>query len=249
MKLNEYLAHHGISSSDLRLFMQCPIKYAHRGRKFRTPTMLVGSATHAMVEGIFDDAFAVTPEGMDRRTKDGKAAYAEFQSASSGKDILTQEQYTDVRGMSDSILDILDGRFGMTPRENEPSLFWTDEESGLACKARPDIIIDGMEPAVIEIKTTTDASREAWYWKVKSMKYGIQAIHHLAGIEAVRGYTPAYGWLVVENVPPYAAVIHWLKPGRMFEEDVALRRAALMSMKECIENRYYPSYEEGEMTW
>lgn len=249
MKLNEYLVHPGISSSDLRAFMQCPLKYANRGTKHRTPAMLVGSAVHALVEGIFDDEFAVIPDGIDRRTKEGKAAYAVFQDASWGKDILTAEQFVDVRGMADSVLDLIDGRFGFSDRENEPSLFWTDEESGLLCKARPDIVIEGIEPSIIEIKTTTDASAEAWYWKVKAMRYGIQAIHHLAGMVAARGENPSYAWLVVENTPPYAAVIHWLRPGVMFAQETVMRVNALNAMRQCIDEKHYPSYSEDEITW
>ncbi len=249
MKMSEYLVHAGISSSDLRAFMQCPLKYANRGTKHRTPAMLIGSAVHAKVEGIFDEEFAVIPDGIDRRTKDGKVAYAAFQSESSSKNILTAEQFVDVSGMADSVLDLLDGKFGFSDRENEPSLFWTDEESGLLCKARPDIVIEGIETSIIEIKTTTDASKDAWYWKVKGMKYGIQAIHHLAGMRATRGENPSYAWLVVENTPPYAAALYWLRPGVMFEQESAMRREALRAMRQCIDEKNYPSYGEDEITW
>lgn len=247
MLLAEYLKHPGISSSDLRRFMKSPLHYEYRGFHRTSPAMLIGSATHAMVEGIFQDAYAVQPEGVDRRTKDGKLAYAQFQMDNEGKDILNQEQYEQVSGMAQSVLALLDRRFGSAPRENEPSIFWTEE--GMQCKARPDIIIDGMEPCVIELKTTQDASRDAWYWKVKSFDYGIQAIHHLAGIENQRGLMLHYGWLVVENEPPYAAVIHWLKPGQNFETDEWRRISALRAMKLCIDNRHFPSYKEDEIKW
>ena len=247
MRLNDYLKHPGVSSSDIRRFLKSPLHYEYRGFHRTSPAMLIGSATHAMVEGIFDDAYAVQPEGVDRRTKDGKLAYAQFQMDNEGKDILTQDQYEQVSGMANSALALLNQRFGSAPRENEPSLFW--EEEGMQCKARPDILIDGMEPCVIELKTTQDASRESWYWKVKSFDYGIQAIHHLAGIENQRRVMLPYAWLVVENEPPYASVIHWMKPGNNFEMDEYRRLNALRSMKFCIDNRHFPSYKEDEIKW
>lgn len=247
MNLKEYLSHPGISSSDIRRFLKSPAHFECRGLKRVTPAMLVGSATHAMVEGIFGDAFAVQPDGLDRRTKDGKLAYAQFQLECAGKDILTQEQYESACGMANSALNLLKSRFGDAPMENEPSLFWTEE--GLQCKARPDLIVDGMEPCVIELKTTTDASREGFFWKVKHCDYGIQAVHHLAGIENQRRLVLPYGWLVVESDPPYAAVIHWLKPVSRFHSDEWRRITALRSMKTCIDEKQYPSYPEDDIEW
>lgn len=247
MNLNDYLHLPWVSSSDIRKFIKSPMHYEFRGYHRTSPAMTIGSATHAMVEGIFNDAYAVQPEGIDRRSKDGKLAYAQFQMNNAGKDILTREQYECVVGMANSAMALLQRRFGSAPRENEPSFFWTEE--GMRCKARPDIIIDGIEPCVIELKTTQDASRDAWYWKVKSFDYGIQAIHHLAGIKHKRGLMLPYGWLVVENEPPYASVIHWLKPGSRFEQDEWRRITALRAMKLCIDTQHFPSYEEDEMTW
>ena len=251
MTLVEYLRHPGVSSSDLRAFLKCPAKYATRGKKYRTPAMLIGSAVHAAVEGIFGEVFAVLPD-VDRRTKAGKDAYAAFSLENVGREVITTEQLDAVNGMATSILSLLNTRFGNAPITREPSLFWRDAETGLACKARPDLIIDGMEPAIIEVKTTTDASADAWYWKVKAMDYGIQAIHHREG--CIENHTPngwmvPYGWLVCETDPPYASVIHWLRAGPRYQADSERHRGALRRLKHCIDEMQYPSYEEDECVW
>ncbi len=247
MNLKDYLAHPGISSSDIRKFLKCPLKYQYRGHQRTSPAMLIGSATHAMVEGIFEQVFAVQPVEIDRRTKSGKLEYAQFQLENAGKEILTQEQFDVVQGMADSALDLLDRRFPLAERESEPSLFWMEE--GVQCKARPDLILGGIEPCVIELKTTQDASLDKWYWKVKDFDYGIQAIHHLAGIENQRRQMIPYGWLVVENEPPYASVIHWLRPGPHHQNDEWRRINALRELKRCIDEQQFPSYLEDELKW
>lgn len=247
MDLKSYLMHPGISSSSIRAFLKCPAKMASKS-KIRTPAMIVGSAVHAMVEGIFNEAFAVAPS-LDRRTKDGKVAFAEFQTANAGKDILTAEQYEAVEGMALRVLDRLDGRFGFANRESEPSLFWTDAESGLKCKARPDLIIDGIDPIVVELKTTTDASPDAWFYKVRSMDYTIQAIHHRAGLEAVRGERMQYIWVVVETEPPYATAMYVLQEGVRYQADLIRYRDALHRIKQCINDRHYPEYESSDFIW
>ncbi len=194
--------------------------------------------------------FAVTPEGIDKRTKDGKAAFAEFQQRAEGRQILSQDQLIHVSGMAESVLDLLGWKFGSELKEHEPSFFWKDSVSSLTCKARPDIFIDGMEPMIVEIKTTSDGSNDAWFYKVRSMDYAIQAIHHIEGVKNVRGIGEIqYGWLVVENESPYAATIYWLIKGDRYELDVIRRENALINLRTCIASGSYPSYPEGELIW
>ena len=61
-----------------------------------TKALKVGKYVHALV--LEPDAavtgFAILPEGIDRRTKDGKATYEAFMSTAEGKTVLTLEEAT-----------------------------------------------------------------------------------------------------------------------------------------------------------
>ena len=61
-----------------------------------TKALKVGKYVHALVlePEVAISNFAVLPEGIDRRTKDGKAAYEAFTSDAIGKTILTLEEAT-----------------------------------------------------------------------------------------------------------------------------------------------------------
>ena len=76
----EYHASAPLSKSRLWEMRRSPqwFKYKEKHRdEVKTDALLTGSAFHKLVldpDG-FCDEFAVLPEGIDRRTKDGKAAF------------------------------------------------------------------------------------------------------------------------------------------------------------------------------
>lgn len=89
------------------------------------------------------------------------------------------------------------------------SLFWTDEESGLNLKTRPDIC-KTKKNVVVNLKTTLDGSPKAFSKDLAKYDYPIQACLEAKGCVA-SGLMPRvdnYFWLVVEKVAPYNATIY-----------------------------------------
>lgn len=81
MTEKEYREHPAISRSELWKFRESPqkFKYAKEHPPEPTPALLFGQVFHklALEPETFSEEFIAAPE-IDRRTKDGKAAWQEF---------------------------------------------------------------------------------------------------------------------------------------------------------------------------
>lgn len=71
----------------------------------QSEAMVLGQAVHAICESMesFHSQFIVTPEGVDRRTTAGKAAWAEFEARAVGRTILKAEVAHDAMEMAKAI--------------------------------------------------------------------------------------------------------------------------------------------------
>lgn len=130
-----------ISKSRLEKLSVCPkyFKWCEGNPPAKTPDFILGSAFHKLVlePETFKDEFAVIPEGLDRRTAQGKQAYADFEAEAVGKQVISLEQYTQISKMKDEVysnqraVECLIG-------EHEQSMYGVDEPTGELIKTRPD---------------------------------------------------------------------------------------------------------------
>lgn len=91
----------------------------------------------------------------------------------------------------------------------QKNLFWIDEESGLKCKTRPDVIMLSKN-VIVDIKTTKDASPDKFAKDAANYDYPIQAAMQIRGVMET-GLMPtvdAYYWLAVEKDEPFNAQIY-----------------------------------------
>lgn len=92
--------------------------------------------------------------------------------------------------------------------DKQVSLFWTDEESGLQLKTRPDVN-KSKANVLIDIKTCDSADPKDFARSVAKFDYPIQAAIQMRGAIA-SGLMPQvdkYYWLAVEKKAPYCAQI------------------------------------------
>lgn len=93
--------------------------------------------------------------------------------------------------------------------EYQLSLFWTDEESGLNLKTRPDSC-KRKKNVLVNLKTIDDGSPEAFSRELSKWEYPLQACVEIQGALKT-GLMPTvdnYFWLVVEKTAPYNATIY-----------------------------------------
>lgn len=197
----DYHAHQAIGKSTLDLIARDPhlVEWAKHAPvdTDKTSAADIGDAFHALLlEPIrFDNSFAVAPE-FNLRTNDGKAQAAEFAAANAGKTVLTAAENRMLQMMRDSVMahpqarELIEAN-GLV----EQSFFWTDEQTGIDCKCRPDKFIAD-RGLLVDVKTTPSLSK--FSYSVEDYRYYVQAPWYCDGVDLFDHET-AMAFLVVQK--------------------------------------------------
>lgn len=128
--------------------------------------------------------------------------------------------------------------------EYQTSIFWTDEETGLKLKTRPDVC-KRKKNVVVNIKTAEDGSPKAFSKDLANHEYPLQAIHEITGClrSGIMDSVDMYFWLVVEKTPPYNATIY-----EFDQSDIAASmdeyRYLLNKLARAQSESLYPGYSD-----
>lgn len=208
----EYRASPGISRSELwRLNPRTggtPEKfmYAKNNPEPPTPAMVFGTLAHlALLEPhAFMDRYVFAPAGIDRRTKAGKAAWAEWLETVGDREVVQEADWDLACQMAEAVARVPFGR-KLLDGDHEKVFRWTDETTGEECKIRVDSIrMVGGVPVIVDYKTTTDASLDAFSRKCVDMGYDFQAGMYCEGVEKCLGIKPRFVFIAQEKDPPFA---------------------------------------------
>lgn len=202
----EYHSGGGISRSALFKMSVSPqwFRYCRENPAPPASAMVFGGAFHKAVlepEG-FDSEFAVCPD-VDLRTKDGKAVYSRFLEESAGKRVISQPEHEAIQGMRESILA---NKYAsaLISGECETSYYWTDELTGVLCKARPDAVKRLKDTGVIaDLKSCVHADTESFTKDCIRYGYDLQAAMYKEAVELESGIPHAFVFIAVEKTPPY----------------------------------------------
>ena len=124
--------------------------------------------------------------------------------------------------------------------EAEVCYVWIDEATGLTCKARTDYL-HREQAILIDLKTTTDASADAFVRAIANYGYDQQAAWYSDGWQAVEGTMPAFVFLPIEKEYPFAAAAYEV-PDEVIEAGRNKYRAALKRFAECKKTNIWPGY-------
>ena len=244
----DHLALEALSPSGAKDLLRSPAHYraARDEPRPETPALRIGDATHCLsLEGraAFNDRFAVAPDGIDRRTKAGKADWAAFTEAAGERTILTAAEAEPVEGMADAL-----HAHPLIPAllergQAEVSMIWSDAETGAPCKGRPDFarFDDG---ALLDLKTALDASPAGFTRAAFNFGYHIQAAAYREGAAALGRPISDYLLLTVEKSPPYAAAVYRLADAPL-ELGRRRWREAVALYSECLERNEWPGYSSS----
>lgn len=204
----EYRQHPAISRSDLFKISKSPMHFKYEQENPPEPTteLRIGIAFHKLVlePEDFDSDIAVVPK-IDRRTKEGKAAWEKFKSSSSDKTIISNEEFERIQAMSEAVkanpyvMRLLDG-------DKEISFFWKDDLTGEECKCRPDCLtIINNHSVIVDLKSTENASSESFMRDVVKYGYDMQAAMYKEGVETANKIKDCmFVFIAIEKKPPYA---------------------------------------------
>jgi len=262
---DEYSAWDAVNSHLLNGFSRTPAHVKHdisHGGLDPRPALEEGWLLHQAV--LEPDEFAeygaglVVPPKVDRRKKEGKRIWADFELANQDKVIVEPKEYEAVQktrrkveAMRDALLSHPSaGEYLRSKGANEVSLVWVDESTGVICKARIDRVgMLGDWPIVGDVKTARNAGRRAFERAIAEYGYHVQAQHYLAGLQVLAPIVEGqpfrrFCFFVVENVPPHCVAVWELDESALAaaEQD---RQRYLRTWRQCVETGEWPGYGAG----
>lgn len=250
MSNDAYHAAEGISASGLKLIGRSPLhywaKYLDPNRQIEepTPALRLGTAIHAAVlEPMrFKQEYVVAPR-VDRRTKEGKETWAAFEAecAAAGATPISADDFKTCMSISERLNRHPAASVLFRSGSPELSMWWEDADTGVLCKCRPDWLIDGV--AVIDVKSTQDASAAGFARSVANYEYHMQAAWYLDGVRACLGNDApqAFIFAAFEKDAPHA-VAFYNADAEMIEIGRREYRRRLAIYAACKRSDVWPGY-------
>jgi exodeoxyribonuclease VIII len=213
---NDYFAVEAVSVSGINAYCRSPAHYwryspynPNKKEMETTPAMLFGKVSHklALEREKFSQEFAICPS-VDRRTKEGKATWEEFNLRSDGKTVIKEEMYDEAMLLADSLHRNTDVTSLIRHGISEQECFWERENDFgvIKCKAKFDYCRDGL---LIDYKTSTCAAEDDFTKSLATYGYHRQAAWYMDAVERTTGQRPqAFVLIVQEKDLPEAISIY-----------------------------------------
>jgi hypothetical protein len=212
-----------VSRGQLELLRKSPAAY--HGRYVAEPRTVVDEDTKALRVGRLFHAATVEPERwatfavppkVDRRTREGKAAYAQWQAEHPGAEGVDAAEYELALALSRAIAEhplasqLCSGCTGVSER----ALIWRDRETGLLCRARIDRSLE--RPIAVDAKSFGKTpTPELFAREVLTRWYHGQAAFYLDGLLCVTGVEHRFPFVVVHKEPPHEVLVAELGPAEI----------------------------------
>lgn len=207
------------------------------GYSRETPAMTLGRLVHTAVlePDLLNDEFATVPTEINRRTKVGKAEYAEWEEENKHKTIIKADQLELAMAIRDSVRQNAAAKALLKNGDAEQTVVWKNSETGELCKARADWL---RENVIVDVKTTEDARPEAFARSIANYRYDVQTSHYEEGFDLNR-----FVFIAVEKTPPYAVAVY-AADDLIRHRGKQARDRNLRTYAECKASGKWPGYEE-----
>jgi len=182
-----------------------------------TQAQVVGDAVHCAIltPSLFTERFVRQIEG-DGRTKAVKQA-REIQALENPlASCLSPYDYDTVRSVANSVTNHPYCSYLLDGGSYEQSILFNYRDT--MCKARIDIVTSS-GTIIADIKTTRDASEEAFARDLYKYGYHIQAAFYLIAANAVGINAQTFGIIAVEKEPPFELMVYELE-GEIIDEGI-----------------------------
>jgi len=245
----DYLSWDAVSVHDLMLVRRSPahLREARLNPKEPTANMRFGTAAHAWILLEPDEAareLIVCPK-VDRRTKAGKAAYAEFEADAGDRTIVSEEEALQLSAMKAAVHDSAAARnLLLEAADREVSCCWEAEDfDGMLCRGRPDAM---SRKLIVDLKTSYDASPKEFARTAANFKYHAQAAYYLDGLKRIDAVDEdaMFAFLVVEKLPPYGVACYVLDEDAM-QAGREFYMNGLASYAECRSTNHWNGYSSS----
>lgn len=227
-----------IRSGHLKAALISPAHYLARKNEPSedTDALKFGRALHHAVfePEVFKTLYTAKPEGLNLGTIEGK----QWKKSVGDKEILSHEEYTNLEGMYNAILNHKHAYPLLMAGDPEVTVVWENPDTGLKCKAKYDRF---HEKCKVDLKSTRNLAHwDHYQYEFLSKKYrrDIQAVHYMEPFPEQSFYH-----VVIEKNPPYGIKIHPIHSLSLLASKL-IRRDALFSIKNSMESGIFNSYNE-----
>lgn len=236
MTRDEYFARPEVNWSLLKEMRRSPLQFNFRRHNPREDTkrLMAGRAGHTAI--LEPDRFLLDYALWTGDRRAGKE-WDKFCAANGGKTILKAEDYAAALGQRDAVRAHPVAANLLRAGRPEETVFWTDSETGLACKAR----LDWLGEALVDVKTTVDVDARRFGALAYRYGYHCQLAFYLRGLRANGIDVPAK-IIAVETAEPYEVAVFGLDEDVLWagDEEVGelLRRVSQCEVAKAWPVRY-----------
>lgn len=248
-----------VGSSSLRKILKSPISfYADffgEKKEEKNDAMRFGELVHvAVLEGPrFLEKMTVVPK-FSGMTKDGRESsqsaeakkkkaewYADAEAQN--KIIVTEEDQEKILGIMNSITQHEGAMNLLKNGAREVSGFFSDPQTGIVNKIRPDFVSFDLG-TLVDLKTTQSVVRSDFQKTIWNYRYDFQLAMYGEGVKAITGKAPQYHALIaVETTAPYEVAVYIADEG-MISKGQEDYRKALDTLSECLATNEWPRYQK-----
>lgn len=241
MPEGEYHGGPELSSTGAKAILQSPAKYQwEREHPVHKDVYDVGTVAHALVLGTPLDVVVVPGPWTTKAAKEDVAAARE-----AGHAPLKPEAWESIQAMAEKVLTHPAAR-SLLERDGvaEASAFWTDDETGVPCRARFDWLTENDGRTLgVDYKTTQDASPRGFASSVAKYGYYQQDPFYLDALAALGHDDPGFVFIAQEKEAPYLVGVYELRHAdrEMGQERNALARQIF---RDCTAAGVWPAYSD-----
>lgn len=215
-----------LRASDLKEFCKSAAHYmtAVTTTRPQTEAMRWGSIVHlALLQPEEFERRVVIELPCDKRTTAGKAQYAEFKaSLALDSIVITHDERMILLDMRYSYAQYTTYKEGFAEAVFERA--GMAELFGVSCKIKPDIFLTDSNK-IYDLKTTEDASEQAFTRTIFSYQYHIQAAFYALVAEEITGFpVEFFSFIAIEKKAPYAVREFVLSKSTLDYAKVIVRR-------------------------
>lgn len=240
-----------ISKSGLDLIESSPLDYwyhylsGEKPEEKPTEAMLFGTALHTAVlePEMFEKQYVIMPY-VNKRTNVGKAEFKALQNIAieNNKVFIDSDDMEKILKMREQIFKHPTAKLLFANGLAEQTFMFLDPETGAKCKIRPDWI-DNNNGLIVDLKSTTDASKEGFSKHAFNFKYHKQDAFYLDGLEILGQEKAGFIFVNIEKEPPFKIGIHYLdERSRQLGRDTC--RKNLQTYTECLRTGIWKGYDE-----
>ena len=213
MTFDEYLALDRVNWTLLKEMRRSPLQFDFRRHNPREDTKRLagGRATHTAI--LEPDRFLLDYALWTGDRRAGKE-WDKFCAAHPGRTILKADDYASALGQRDAVRAHPAASALLRVGRPEETILWTDEETGLDCKAR----LDWLGEALVDVKTTVDVDASRFGALAYRYGYHMQIAFYLRGLRA-RGMEVPAKIIAVETAEPYEVAVFALDDDAIWAGD------------------------------